>query len=187
MCKKTVKDQPKSLCCLPHFSNEINSIFEAIVCLHKKNVQYQLNLEFSCANKVNIWQDMINNSTTSHTNNNNQPLSINEVQQVLLKYSKRISADVYCPRETAPDVTPALLTSKIPIILILKHLISKRKQKDKLITSKNLKLHQSHSLELKFLTLTLFYANKLSVLFAKNRPRRLSKRRRCSLKNKSCV
>ncbi len=153
----------------------------------KKNVQYQLDHEFSCANKVIIWHDVINNSTTPHPNNINQPLSINEVQQILLKYSQRIFAVVYCPRENAPDVTTTLLTSKIPTILILKHLISKRKQKDKLVTSKYSKLHQPHSLELKSLTLTLVYANKLSVLFAKNRPRRLSKRRRRSLKNKSTV
>ena len=153
----------------------------------KNNVQYQLENEFSCANKVIIWHDVINNSTTSHPNNNYQPLSINEVQHVFLKYSKRISAVVYCPRENAPDVTPALLTSKIPTILILKHLISKRKQKDNLLHSKYLKLHQPRSLEPKSLTLTLVYANKLSLLFAKNRPRRLSKRRRRSLKNKSTV
>ena len=150
---------------------------------HKKNIQYQLKHNFSDEKNVILWHDVVNNSTTPHPSNNNQPLSLESVKHILDEYSTSILAVIHCPRQRAPDASPALVASNVVTVYVLTDLISKRKQKNVLLKNEYSKLHQAHELELKSLTLVLIYANNLDILSSKTR-KKLNKRHRKALKSR---
>ncbi len=127
------------------------------------------------------------NSTTSHASNNYQPLSLGELGELFTEFSHRFLCVVYCPRNRAQNVWPVLKRAKVPTILTLRDLVSKRKRRDRRLVKQFLELHQLHLLELKTLTIILSYVNNLHLITAKTRPKRLNKRRRKSIRNRTTL
>ena len=91
---------------------------------------------------------------------------------MLEKYQERIEAIVYCPREGTPDIYDQLKRNTLITILILKHIVSKRKQKDPSLLKEYRGLHQRPALVLKTLTIGLVYKNNLRSLITRSRQRK---------------
>lgn len=75
-----------------------------------------------------IWHDVLNNSVTSHPSNNYQPLSPDQLVEVLKKHRHRISALVYCKRFGAPSFEFKLREAGVLVIDVKRHLLSKRRR-----------------------------------------------------------
>ena len=125
---------------------------------------------------------MVNNSLSRHRSNNNKLLTPSQLIAVLEKYQERIEAIVYCPREGTPDIYEQLKRSTLVTIHIVKNIVSKRKQKDPSLLKEYRALHQGPALELKTLTIVLTHKNNLRSLITRFPPKKLSKRRRKTLR-----
>ena len=128
-----------------------------------------------------IWHDVVNNSLCEHTSNNNNPLTPQQLIKVLVGYSSRIKAVVYCKRRGLPDIFFSLKETVLNVHF-LKYLISKRKAPDRKLLKPYSSLHQLHELELKSLTLVFKYSENFDSLIRKKRPKTLKKRRRRALR-----
>ena len=117
-------------------------------------------------------------------NNNNKPLTPSQLIEVLVKFQERIEAIVYCPREGTPDIYDQLKRSTLVTIYIVKGIVSKRKQKDPSLLKEYRALHRRPALELKTLTIVLAHKNNLRSLITPSRPKKLSKRRRKTLRTR---
>ena len=60
-------------------------------------------------NKLIIWHDAINNSVSKHRSNNNNPLSPQQLCDILVEYSDCILAIVYARRRGTPNLLSDLL------------------------------------------------------------------------------
>ena len=89
-----------------------------------------------------LWHDIINKTVTSPKSDNKTPLNGDQLKVVGI---------VYCVREGAPDVYNKLKETEIPVLHIVKNLLSRRRQKDKKVLKKYSKLHLDPFLELKTL------------------------------------
>ena len=127
--------------------------------------------------------DVVNNSLSRHRSNNNKPLTPSQLIAVLEQYQERIEAIVYCPTEKTPDIYE-LTPSTLVTIHIVKDIVSKRKQKDPSLLKEYRALHQRPALELKKLTIVLAHKNNLRSLITRSRPKKLSKRRRKTLRTR---
>ena len=127
---------------------------------------------------------MVNNSLSRHRSNNNEPLIPLQLIAVLEEYQERIEAIVYCPREGTPDIYEQLKRSTLVTIHIVKDVVSKRKEKDPSLLKEYRALHQRPALELKKLTIVLTHKNNLRTLITRSRPKKLSKRRRKTLRTR---
>ena len=145
----------------------------------RKTAQFQLSHFFHDKKRLVIWHDVLNNSLSRHRSNNNKPLTRSQLISVVENYQERIEAIVYCPREGTQLKRSTLVT-----IHLVKDLVSRRKQKDPSLLKEYRALHQRPALELKTLTIVLAYKNKLRSLITRSRPRKLSKRRRKTLRTR---
>ena len=127
---------------------------------------------------------MVNNSLSRHRSNNNKPLTPSQFIAVLEEYQERLEAIVYCPIEGTADVYDQLKRSTLVTIHIVKDIVSKRKQKDPSLLKEYRALHQRPALELKTLTIGLAHKNNLRSLITRSRPKKLSKRRRKTLRTR---
>ena len=150
----------------------------------RKTAQFQLKHFFHDKNRLVIWHDVVNNSLSRHRSNNNKPLTPSQLIEVLEKYQERIEAIVYCPREGTPDIYNQLKRSTLVTIHLVKDIVSKRKQKDLSLLKEYRALHQRPALELKTLTIVLTHKSNLRSLITRSRPKKLSKRRRKTLRNR---
>ena len=126
----------------------------------------------------------MNNSLSRHRSNNNKPLTPSPLNSVLENYQERIEAIVYCPREGTPDIYDQLKRITLVSIHLVKDTVSRRKQKDPSLLKEYRALHQRPALELKTLTIGLAHRNNLGSLITRSRPKKLSKRRRKTLRTR---
>ena len=144
----------------------------------KKTVQFQLKFvrnQHSPKPEVVIWHDVINNSITPHPSNYNNPLDTQQLILVLRKLPVNIKAIVYCQREGAPDIFPALNRNFLTIHVV-KETLSDKKLRDHQLLLKYQKLHLDRKLELKLYLLVSKHISNLLAL--KNKKKRPNNRRR---------
>ena len=100
-----------------------------------------------------MWHDIINNTVTSPKSDNRTPLNGDQLKVEIERLQRKVDivGIVYCVREGAPDVYNKLKETEMPVLHIVKNLLSRRKQKDKLVLKKYSKLHLDPFLELKTL------------------------------------
>ena len=96
----------------------------------RKTAHFQLSHFFRDKKRLVIWHNVVNNSLSRHRSNNNKPLIASQRIAVLEEYQERVEAIVYCPREGNPDIYDQLKRCILITILIVKDIVSKRKQKD---------------------------------------------------------
>ena len=150
----------------------------------RKTAQFQLSHFFHDKKRLVIWHDVVNNSLSRHRSNNNKPLTPSQLISVLESYQERIEPIVYCPREGTPDIYDQLKRSTLVTIHLVKDIVSRRKQKHPSLLKEYRALHQRPALELKTLTLVLAHKNNLRTLITRYRPKKLSKRRRKTLRTR---
>ena len=150
----------------------------------RKTAQFQLSHFFHDKKRLVIWHDVVNNSLSRHRSNDNKPLTPSQLIAVLENYQERIEAIVYCPREGTPDISDQLKCSTLVTIHLVKDIVSRRKQKDLSLLKEYRALHQRLALELKTLTIVLTHKNNLRSLITRSRRKKLSKRRRKTLRNR---
>ena len=126
----------------------------------------------------------MNNSLFRHCSSNNKPLTPSQFITVLEEYQERIEAIVFCPREGIPDIYNQLKRSTLITIHLVKDVVSRRKQKDPSLLKEYRALHQRPALELKTLTIVLAHKNNLQSSITRSPPKKLSKRRRKTLRNR---
>ena len=129
----------------------------------RKTAQFQLSHLFRDKKRLVIWHDVVNNSLSRHQSNNNKPLTPSQLISVLENYQERIEAIVYCPREGTPDIYDQVKRSALVTIHLVKDNVSRRKQKDPSLLKKYRALHQRP---------------------ARSRPKKLSMRRRKTLRTR---
>ena len=105
--------------------------------------------------KIVLGHDIITNTVTSPKNDNRTPLNGDQIKVEIERLQRKVDivGIVYCVREGAPDVYNKLEKTEVPVLHIVKNLLSRRKQKDKKVLKKYSKLHLDPSLELKTLFL----------------------------------
>ena len=151
----------------------------------RKTVQYQLP-EFLPHHEYLIWLDFINNSISEHASNNNRPLSLDELLQVLSIYRNRIVAIVYCQRTNTKHIYPLLKKSGILIINFVRDLLPKNKRRLPKIVAEYPPLHQKSNVELKTFRVISHNMRNLKMLPQQRHPnKRLSKGRRKRFKKES--
>ena len=150
----------------------------------RKTVQFILKKFFPYRKDLVIWHDVLNNSISEHISNNFISLSSQKLVQTLIQYSASVKALVYCRRVGTKDIY-RFLKGNFLTLNILKDFISKRKAKNKGLVGDYRALQQRHNLELKPLSVVLNNSSNLQRILAKSQPKRLNKRRRRALKNKS--
>ena len=103
--------------------------------------------------KIILWHDIINNTVTSPKSNNRTHINGDQLKVEIERLQRKVDivVIVYCVREGAPDVYNNSKETEIPVLHIVKNLLSRRKQKDKRVSKKYIKLHLDHFLELKTL------------------------------------
>ena len=103
--------------------------------------------------KIIFWHYIINNTVTSLKSDNRTPLNGDQLKVEIERLQRKVDVVgiVYCVREDAPDVYNKLKETEIPVLHIVKNLLSRRKQKDKKVLKKYSKLHLDLFLELKTL------------------------------------
>ena len=150
----------------------------------RKTAQFQLSLFFREKKRLFIWHDVVNNSLSRHRSNNNKLLTPSQLIAVLEEYQERIEAIVYCPREGTPDIYEQLKRSTLVTIHVVKEIVSRRKQKDPSFLKEYTALHQKTALELKTLTTVLAHNYNLRSLITRFPTKKLSKRRRKTIRTR---
>ena len=90
---------------------------------------------------------MLNNTITKHPYEKRNPLTSAELLSDI-RALPQIACIIYCVREGADDIHIKLKTLPIPIVHVVKDLISNSKLKDKFETNGYKELRQDHTLEL---------------------------------------
>ena len=129
------------------------------ICLHplaknpKKSLQNIIK-NFDYGQEFIVWDDVINNTITDHPFD---PRTHRSSAQLLkeIRALKQIVGVVYCEREGAPGIQSELKTLNIPVVNVVKDLISNRKRKDSSKNNEYNELHQQHSLVSKLLSITV--------------------------------
>ena len=150
----------------------------------RKTSQFQLSHFVHDKKRLVIWHDVVKNSLSRHRSNNKKPLTPSQPIAVLEKYQERIEAIVFCTREGTPDIYDQLTRSTLVTIHIVKDIVSRRKQKDPSLLKEYRALHQRPALQLKTLNIMLAHKNNLRSLITRSRPKKLSKRRRKTLRTR---
>ena len=115
-------------------------------------------------NKLIIWHDAINNSVSKHRSNNNNPLSPQQLCDILVEYSDCLLAIVYARRRGTPNLLSDLLAvAKRTGIFVIeaKKLLSPRKQRDPTYQQELSQLHWHEPLELQLIRTALSHAHNL--------------------------
>ena len=113
-----------------------------------------------------LWHDVINNSLTHSPSDPRIPLTPNELLNEVLKL-QRVVGIVYCVRRGAPDKYKELKATGIPVLNIVKDLLSKRKSKDERVLGSYSKLHLRPFLEIKTLTIVRKDGSNLKTIIKK--------------------
>ena len=130
-----------------------------------------------------LWHDVINNFPTHSPSDPRTPLTPNELVNEVLKL-QRVLGIVYCVRRGAPDIYRELKATGIPVLHIVKDLLSKQKSKDERVLRSYSKLHLRPFLEIKTLTNVQKYGSNLKTnIKRKQRPSQKERRKNQSLKS----
>ena len=113
-----------------------------------------------------LWHDVLNDSFTHSPSNPRTPLTPNELVNEVLKL-QRVVGIVYCVRRVALDIYKELQATGIPVLHIVKDLLSKRKSKDERVLRSYSKLHLRPFLEIKTLTFVRKYGSNLKTIIKK--------------------
>ena len=114
-----------------------------------------------------IWHDLINNSVTSPRKDPRKPLTPEQLVNEIKNIKHKAVGIVYCVREGAPDVYKELKGTGIPVLHIVKDLLSRRKQKDKELVRSYSQLHLAPHLEIKTLTIVQNHGDNLKAIIKK--------------------
>ena len=101
-----------------------------------------------------MWHDVINNTTPDHPFDPRTPLSSAQLLKEI-RALKQIVDVVYCEREGAPGIQLELKTLHIPVVNVVKDLITNSKRKDSSQTNEYNELHQQNSLEIHSLEIVI--------------------------------
>lgn len=167
--------------CIPGLNFNLNNAIKKDKTVQRKLVNEPKLFE---RNDIVIWHDVINNSISEHSTNNFRAQPIDELIGTLKEYKHRIKAIVYCQREFAPYVYSELKTSGIPIISILKDILSPRKAKDPINIAAYFKIHQPHSYELYTFDFIREKRENLEGLAKKHLHKQLSKKQKETLRKR---
>ena len=117
----------------------------------QKTVQYLLCNSPKCMIEKNfiIWHDVINKSLSKHRSNNDNPLTPENLIEILKEYENKISAIIYVPRQNNPNNYGRLVETGILTINVTKHSISKRTASNKELIRKLKLIHPPAFLEIK--------------------------------------
>ena len=121
---------------------------------------------------------------SKHRSNNDNPLTLERLIEILNEYKNKISAIVYVHRQNTPNVYGRLVETGILIIDVTKPLISKSKANDKELIRKLKLIHPPEFLEIKNLRIFRRYFPNLSELINKFKSCRASSRKRKADKQK---
>ena len=151
--------------------------------IRKKSIQFQLynplkNLEYI------LWPDLINNSLTSHASNNNCPISLENLLQIIKSYDNRIKAIIYCQRHCTSNIYNRLKDLRFVIVDIIKDILLRRKTKVRQIVGKYKALHFVLELEYRLLSVVFKYINNPERIILQERPKKPNERRRSERKSK---
>ena len=99
----------------------------------KKTVQYILHNkpQLASRNDIVLWHDLINKSISKHISKNFQWLSALQINRLFNNNRGRITATIFCYRESTDNVLPVLQESSPLTISILNHNVSQKMQKTK--------------------------------------------------------
>ena len=152
-------------------------------CAANLNVQNLLeHPNFIHRRDIILWHDIVSNSITPHKSNNNTPLTVTELQNILTKHKKQIKAIIYSQRFGTPDLFTTLRNLNITTIISIKrHLISKRKQKSNYFLQQLQEIHPSTRIEFNVLKTIIRRRTSLRQLLSKKR----SKTRKRNGKNQN--
>ena len=149
----------------------------------RKTAQYYL---YKYPNEsIVVWNDVVNNSLSQHKSNGYTQLSGNQLKSVLSRYLNRIKSIIYCQRRKLPDVFQTLKKTKLPVVSIIRDILSRKKAKDSKFLRRYFRLHQPANTELKTFFIVKRHKGSAKSIIQKKRPPRLSKARRNRLKEQN--
>ena len=156
------------------------------ICLHplarntRKSLQNIIK-DFDYGQEFIVWHDVINNTITDHPFDPRTPLSSAQLLKEI-RALKQIVGVVYCEREGAPGIQSELETLNIPVVNVVKDLISNNKRKESSQTNEYSQLQQQHSLETHSLEIVINNGIDLNRLLKKrkkpNKQQRKAKRQK---------
>ena len=86
----------------------------------QKTIQYYLHHYLSHRNDLVVWHDAINNSISRYHSKNCRKLSIEQLVNLLLRYSTNNCAIVYCRRNGTVDKEDSLGSTGILVLNVVK-------------------------------------------------------------------
>ena len=114
--------------------------------------------------RILIWHDVINNSMTPHSSNNNNPCTVKILVVILKGIKKRVIAIVYCRRKfkgkLRPDISELLAETGLRKIEVKRHLMSRRKNSDPVYLDELAELHPTPASQSIFLQTILWHLKK---------------------------
>ena len=142
-----------------------------------KNAQtFLVKGRLSTRTDIVVWHDRINNSISKHKWKNYRPSSVQELTNYLTMNNNKFKALVYCQQTGTPDFLKVLLSTRILVLRVTKHLISKKKGKTQL--GDYIVLQQEPAPEIKSLDIVLRHQGNLKALLKKGKRKKLGKRQR---------
>ena len=142
-----------------------------------KIVSHQINRHPKSA-EVNLWHDLINNSTTNPKSDPRSPLTAEQLVTEIQKLKRKVVGIVFCERAGAPNVYKELKATGIPTLNVVRDLLSRRKQKDRQLITEYRKLHQKPALEIKTLSVVKKNDSNLTAIIKKRQSPSQSQRRK---------
>ena len=134
-----------------------------------KDLRVLLELQPLASKQNIIWNDVLNNSISSHRTNKYTPCPLNELLAYLQSKRRQISGIVYCRRTGTPDFFEDLQKTEIIVIKTTGSFISRRKRQNPAVLRGYLQLHQSSELELKSLRVVQSHRDHLPGIFSRIR------------------
>ena len=104
---------------------------------------------------------------TSPRKDPKKPLTPEQLVNAIKNIKHKVVGIVYCVREGAPDVYKELKGTGIPVLHIVKDLLSRRKQKAKELVRSYSQLHLAPHLEIKALTIVRNHGDNLKAIIKK--------------------
>ena len=163
---KTKKLFRKTVVAIPGLSLNYNAINK------RKTVQFQLNNPLKNVDVI-LWHDLINNSITAHANNNNCPISLEKLLQIIKSIDNRIKAIIYCQRHGTSNIYNRLKDLPVVIVDIIKDILPRRKVRERQIVEKYKSLHLEPKLEYSLLSVVFKFINNPERIILQKRPKNL--------------
>ena len=95
-----------------------------------KIVSHQIN-RLSKLAEVTLWHDLINNATTNPRSDPGSPLTLEQLVTEIQNLKRKIVGKVFCEQAGAPNNYKELKATRIPTLIVLRDLLSRRNQKDR--------------------------------------------------------